>query len=63
MPKHSNISLGAQVLLDAGADVNQRNESVGWTAVHYASYEGHGDVLRWKVAPRNCKNVTAGFLL
>ena len=35
-----------KVLLDAGADVNQRNESVGWTAVHYAAYEGHADVLR-----------------
>ena len=39
-----------KVLLDAGADVNQRNESVGWTAVHYASYEGHADVLRMLIA-------------
>jgi len=39
-----------KVLLDAGADVNQKNNSVGWTAVHYAAYEGHNDVLRMLIA-------------
>ena len=39
-----------KVLLDAGADVNQRNTSVGWSAVHYAAYEGHIDVLRMLLA-------------
>ena len=39
-----------KVLLDAGADVNQRNASVGWAAVHYAAYEGHADVLRMLIA-------------
>merc|ERR1712168_1451417 len=39
-----------KVLLDAGADVNQKNNSVGWTAVHYAAYEGHSDVLRMLIA-------------
>lgn len=43
-------------MLDAGADVNQRNESVGWTAVHYASYEGHGDVLRSEGGPTYIRN-------
>lgn len=39
-----------KVLIDAGADVNQKNDSVGWTAVHYAAYEGHSDVLRMLIA-------------
>ena len=39
-----------KVLLDAGADINQRNSSVGWAAVHYAAYEGHADVLRMLIA-------------
>ena len=39
-----------KVLIDGGADVNQKNDSVGWTAVHYAAYEGHGDVLRMLIA-------------
>jgi len=39
-----------KVLIDAGADVNQKNSSVGWSAVHYAAYEGHGDVLRMLIA-------------
>ena len=39
-----------KVLIDAGADVNQRNLSVGWTAVHYAAYEGHTDLLRMLIA-------------
>ena len=30
--------------------MNQRNLSVGWTAVHYAAYEGHADVLRMLLA-------------
>jgi len=39
-----------KVLIDAGADVNKKNLSVGWTAVHYAAYEGHSDVLRMLIA-------------
>jgi len=39
-----------KVLIDGGADVNQKNDSVGWTAVHYAAYEGHSDVLRMLIA-------------
>ena len=39
-----------KVLLDAGADVNQKNISVGWSAIHYAAYEGHSDVLRMLIA-------------
>jgi len=39
-----------KVLIDAGADVNKKNVSVGWTAVHYAAYEGHSDVLRMLIA-------------
>ena len=39
-----------KVLLDAGADVNQSNVSVGWTGLHYAAYEGHTDVLRMLLA-------------
>ena len=39
-----------KLLLDAGADINQRNTSVGWAAVHYAAYEGHADVLRMLIA-------------
>ena len=39
-----------KVLLDAGADVNQSNVSVGWTGLHYAAYEGHVDVLRMLLA-------------
>ena len=30
--------------------MNQRNDSVGWTAVHYAAYEGHTEVLRMLLA-------------
>jgi len=39
-----------KVLIDGGAEVNQKNDSVGWTAVHYAAYEGHSDVLRMLIA-------------
>eukprot|EP00090_Calanus_glacialis_P032443 TRINITY_DN53738_c0_g1_i1.p1 TRINITY_DN53738_c0_g1~~TRINITY_DN53738_c0_g1_i1.p1 ORF type:complete len:628 (+),score=157.87 TRINITY_DN53738_c0_g1_i1:133-2016(+) len=46
-----------KVLLDAGADVNQKNNSVGWTAVHYAAYEGHSDVLRMLIAHGAIPNV------
>jgi len=46
-----------KVLLDAGADVNQKNESVGWTAVHYAAYEGHTDVLRMLLAHGAIPNI------
>jgi len=39
-----------KVLLDAGANVNQKNAADGWTAVHLASIEGHTDVLRMLLA-------------
>ena len=38
------------MLIDGGANVNQKNLSVGWTAVHYAAYEGHADILRMLLA-------------
>lgn len=38
-------ALGAQILLDAGADVNAKNAD-GWTAIILASREGHTDVVR-----------------
>ena len=39
-----------KLLLDAGADVDQSNQSVGWSAAHYAAYEGHVEVLRMLLA-------------
>ena len=38
------------MLIDAGANINQKNLSVGWTAVHYAAYEGHADILRMLIS-------------
>merc|ERR1712170_314692 len=46
-----------KLLLDAGADVNQRNVSVGWSAIHYAAYEGHTDVLRMLLAHGAIPNI------
>ncbi|KAG7385398.1 Ankyrin-3 [Phytophthora pseudosyringae] len=33
-------------LLDKGADVSARNEGTGWTALHAASFQEHGKVVR-----------------
>ena len=45
-----NVIKCLKVLIDGGANVNQKNLSVGWTAVHYAAYEGHADILRMLIA-------------
>ena len=45
-----NVIKCLKVLIDGGANINQKNLSVGWTAVHYAAYEGHADILRMLIA-------------
>ena len=35
-----------QLLLSHGADPNHANSAVGWTALHYAAYQGHPHVVR-----------------
>ena len=35
-----------RLLLSHGADPNHANSAVGWTALHYAAYQGHPLVVR-----------------
>ena len=46
--KHFNSAGGqmCQLLLSHGADPNHANSAVGWTALHYAAYQGHPRVVK-----------------
>ena len=44
VPARDGDLSGVQELLDAGADVNAKDEH-GWTALHYAAFSGHREII------------------